>query len=240
MLSPDLAIRGVAKNWKPEKWATFEVENFTMSVKNQARTALGIGKKDLFIGPVLVSFYMHVKDPNSSGLILLKKDITYVDVPLTKPTNFSVYLSPVTIANLTGGSGAFRAERYGYEVKYGQDVIYRWSSDPSKNDWWNIATTSVTRDEGKYPLLNKDETPFAMLWHDRYPSIKKIDSTALGNTIKEINTSLEEANETDTPATDEKKPATSNKPATNTNRANRNTGGTSPSSRTMPGGTPGF
>lgn len=230
--SPDFTVRTVAKNWKPEKWHHLEVENFQLDVKDdRARGVLGIGKKDLFIGPVVVSFYMHVKDPNATSgrapLMLLKKDITYVDVPLNKPTCFSAWMSPITIANLTGGTGSFRPERIGYEVKYKGEPIYRWSSQ--QRDFWNVQSASVVRDDNnKYPILNKDETPFAMLWYDRYPPIKKVDSTALGETIQKLSTPEEETTLTP-PATE-----TATPPASGTNRTGRT------SSRTAPTGTPGF
>jgi hypothetical protein len=40
-----------------------------------------------------------------------------------------------------------------------------------KEGWW---TNSKLSDQStKYPLLNKDETPFSNLWYDRYPEIQK-------------------------------------------------------------------
>lgn len=190
--SPDLTVKGINKAFKPEKWVNFEVENFQMDVNDRARQVLNIGKKDLYMGPIQVSFYLHVPDPNAAtpgkNMILISKTVTYLNVPINKPTNFNVMLSPVTVANLTGGTGNFRPKRMGFEVKYNDSVIYRWTDESALQDWWNISSPTVTKDSGKYALLNKDETPFSMLWYDRYPAIKKVDSTTLGETLDRLST----------------------------------------------------
>ena len=39
-----------------------------------------------------------------------------------------------------------------------------------QTDWWNIASSTISRSE-TVPLLNKMETPFASMWWDRYAEI---------------------------------------------------------------------
>ncbi len=206
LLSPDVQIKGVNKNYKPEKWLEMEVENFDFTVNDAARKALNLSPNDQFLGPVVVSFYVHVKDPNPQNgkktLLLLQKDITYIDVPINKATCFNVLISPATITRLTGGTGNLKFERMGYEVKYNGDIIYR-QVGKGKNDWWNVESPSVAKDVSKtYPLLNKNETPFAMLWWDRYPTIKPVDSTEISSAFNKLQATEEDSEEegTITPA----------------------------------------
>lgn len=39
------------------------------------------------------------------------------------------------------------------------------------DNWWNAPT--VSDQTAKYPVLNKNETPFKMLWWDRYAEIEE-------------------------------------------------------------------
>ncbi|MDB6078368.1 MAG: hypothetical protein JWO82_2115, partial [Akkermansiaceae bacterium] len=40
-----------------------------------------------------------------------------------------------------------------------------------KPGWWT--SPNLSDQSTKFPLLNKDETPFSVLWFDRYPEIQK-------------------------------------------------------------------
>ena len=40
-----------------------------------------------------------------------------------------------------------------------------------KEGWWNAG--SLSDQSSKFPLLNKHETPFKMLWWDRYAEIEE-------------------------------------------------------------------
>lgn len=174
--SPQFSTAGINKKFSPKDWFSMEVEVSKIEVKDAARTALGIAKDAQFISPVRVSFYMHVKsieDPKK--WIQLEKTVTYLNVPLNEPTYFSVYLSPSTIKRLFKADkfNPSNIERVGFEITYKDEIIYR-STKPFGGymDWWNLSSANVLRDANSYPLLSKDETPFAPFWWDRYPEVK--------------------------------------------------------------------
>lgn len=202
LLSPDFTIKGVAKNFRPENWLNLEAEvKFNLKANATQLQALGIGKNDKYFGPVVVTFHLLTKDPNSaSGHIHLQKEVTYTDIPTDRPTYFSVLMSPVTISRLTGGTGSAKtlATEMGYEVKYKNDLIGVFSTMRGLA-WWNKQSPTVTRGGDKYTLLNKNETPFAMLWWDRYPAIKTLDSTQVGESFKALVPDPEPEDGTSTP-----------------------------------------
>lgn len=202
LLSPDMAIKGVAKNFRPENWLNLEAEvKFNLKANPTQLQALGIGEKDKYFGPVVVTFHLLTKDPNNpSGHIHLQKEVTYTDIPLDRSTYFSIFMSPVTISRLTGGTGSAKtlATEMGYEVKYKNDLIGVFSTKRGFA-WWDIQSPKVTRGGEKYTLLNKNETPFAMLWWDRYPAIKTLDSTQIGQSIKALIPDPEPEDGTTTP-----------------------------------------
>lgn len=203
LLSPDLTIKGVAKNFKPENWLNLEAEvKFNLKANPTQLQALGIGEKDKYFGPVVVTFHLLTKDPNNaSGHIHLQKEVTYTDIPTDRPTYFSVLMSPVTISRLTGGTGSAKtlATEMGYEVRYKNDLIGVFSTKRGFA-WWDIQSPKVTSGGEKYTLLNKNETPFAMLWWDRYPAIKTLDSTQIGQSIKALVPDPEPEDGTKTPS----------------------------------------
>lgn len=192
LLSPDFTIKGTAKNFRPENWLNLEAEvKFNLKADPRQLAALEIGEKDKYFGPVVVKFYILVKDPNNaSSRVRLEKEVTYMDIPTDRPTYFSVLMSPVTVSRLTGGVGSGKAlpQEMGYEVRYNDDLIGVWSTKRGLS-WWNVENAKITSDtQGRYRILNKSETPFAMLWWDRYPSIKTVDSTKLDESMKSTKT----------------------------------------------------
>ncbi len=162
--SPEVQT-GKAKSFKPKDW--LEVET---GIKIPAMNA--DQKKSGFINQVTVKWYVAVKNPDGKGVIKLSKTINHINVPIDEEIFSSVYMSPSALKRLTGkdkaGKGAVAA--VGVEVlvdgeKVGQGAV------KEKEGWWNAGSLSDMSD--KFPLLNKDETPFSMLWWDRYAEIQK-------------------------------------------------------------------
>lgn len=162
--SPDVQT-GKAKSFKPKDWLEVEA-----GIKIPATNAEQ--KKSGFINQVTVKWYVAVKNPEGKGVLKLSKTINHINVPVDEEIFSSVYLSPANIKRLTGKdkAGKSAVEAVGIEVlvdgeKVGQGAVKQ------KEGWWSAGSLSEASD--RFPLLNKDETPFQMLWWDRYAEIQK-------------------------------------------------------------------
>ena len=154
---------GKQKAFKPKDWLEIEA-SFTVQMKPEplSKTAERI----------LVKWYVAVQHPDKKGaFLLLTKDVTHVNVPLNEEIFSSVYLSPASIARLTGSDrgGKAAVELVGYEVLVNGEKV---AQETNKNEagWWNTASEKISRSD-TVPLLNKMETPFANHWWDRYAEI---------------------------------------------------------------------
>ncbi len=162
--SPDVQV-GKAKSFKPKDWLEVEA-----GIKIPATNA--DQKKSGFINQVTVKWYVAVDNPDGKGVIKLSKTINHINVPIDEEIFSSVYMSPANIKRLTGKdkAGKSAVKAVGLEVlvdgvKVGEGTV------KEKEGWWNAGSLSDQSD--KFPLLNKDETPFSMLWWDRYAEIQK-------------------------------------------------------------------
>ena len=161
--SPDVKS-GKEKTFKPKDWLEVEAGMKISGTPEQ--------KKVGYINTVTVKWYVGLKNPDGKGAIKLVKTINHINVPVDEEVFTSVYISPATIKRLTGKDKANKGavEAVGIEVlvdgvKVGQ------ASEKAKELWWNAPALSDQSE--KFPLLNKTETPFAMLWYDRYAEIQK-------------------------------------------------------------------
>lgn len=162
--SPDVSI-GKNKSYKPKDWLEVEAE-----ITIPAQTA--DQKKSGFIDQVTVKWYVAVKNPDGKDMYKLAKDINHINVPVDEPIYSSVYLSPNTLKRLTGSdrAGKSAVEVVGLEVLVNGVKVGEGTSK-MKEGWWNAA--SLSDQSSRFPLLNKNETPFAMFWYDRYAEIQK-------------------------------------------------------------------
>lgn len=156
---------GKAKAFKPKDWLEVEA-----GIKIPAANAEQ--KKAGFINQVTVKWYVAVKNPEGKGVIKLSKTINHINVPVDEEIFSSVYMSPSALKRLTGSDKASKGavEAVGVEVLVDGEKVAQ-SAVKQKEGWWNAGSLSDQSD--KFPLLNKDETPFAMLWYDRYAEIQK-------------------------------------------------------------------
>lgn len=165
LLSPEFDT-GERKKFKPKEWLEIEASfKVKMAPEPPSQTAERI----------LIKWFVAVKHPEKSGaLLLLTKDITHVNIPLNEEIFSSVYISPASIKRLTGkdraGKGA--VEYVGYEILVNGEKVAQETNKKvqGKTDWWNIASSTISRSD-TVPLLNKMETPFANMWWDRYAEI---------------------------------------------------------------------
>jgi len=167
LASPEVGGNTGKKNWKPKDWLEFEVK-----IELEARPE----PEDEFIDRIQVDWYVAVKNPERRGpdYLLLEKEVSYVNVPVDEEVYISAYLSPATIKRLTGRDRAGKSVVWGV----GGEIVcpgavrpVRFSSKPldDRAPWW---TSGKLQRSDKFPLLDKNETPFKFLWWDRYLEIE--------------------------------------------------------------------
>ena len=162
--SPQMNV-GKDKTFKPKDWLEAEAE-ITIPAANAEQKKIG------FIDQVTVKWYVAFKNPDGKGFVKVSKTINHINVPVDEEIFSSVYMSPSMLKRITGKDKAGKGdvEAVGLEVLVsGEKVGLAAQKKPEK--WWESGSLSDQSD--KVPLLNKDETPFAMLWWDRYAEIQK-------------------------------------------------------------------
>jgi hypothetical protein len=151
------------KSFKPKDWLEIEVKlNMALSPEPKSKTC----------DKITVKWYIAIKNPEKpTTMMLLSKDIDYVNVPLQEDIYCSVYLSPSSIKRVTGldRSGKQAVEYVGYEVLVNGEKVAS-ETNKGKPGWWNAASDKISRSEA-VPLLNKSETPFGPMWWDRYAEV---------------------------------------------------------------------
>jgi hypothetical protein len=161
--SPDLGGTK-AKSWKQKDWLEVEA-GITIPAMSKEIQEAG------YVDRVVVKWYVAVKEKTSGKPMLLTKDITHINVPVDEEFFSSVYLSPNTIKRLTGKDRAGKSSVEVVAVELlinGVKVAEETSS--MKSGWWN--SPSLSRGD-RYPLLDKNETPFKVYWWDRYAEIEE-------------------------------------------------------------------
>lgn len=166
--SPDLGAGISKKTFKPKDWMEIELK-FKIEAKD---------KDKLFADRLTVKWYVAAKNPekNGRGFIMLEKEITHVNVPLKEDIYISVYLSPNSIKRLTGGDKISKSDIKdvgGQILIDGQQPVDKhkgYFTKDAKAGWWTAG--SLSRYD-KIPLLNKNETPFKVMWWGRYAEIEE-------------------------------------------------------------------
>lgn len=156
---------GKSKSFKPKDWLEFEA-----GIKLPAFNAEQ--KKAGFVDQVLVKWSVALKNPDGKGFILITKDITHINVPIDEEVYSAVYLSPNTLKRVTGSDSAGKSsvDRVAIEVLINGRAVAAESSK-GKPNW--MSAGSLSDQSRRFPLLNKIETPFRMLWWDRYAEIQE-------------------------------------------------------------------
>ena len=155
------------KKFKPKEWLEIEAK-FKIEKINPM-------PKDKYVNKILVKWYVAFEDPNSRGTFVITKNITHVNIPIGEDIYTSVYLSPSTIARITGGSdNASKSiiKSAGFEILYNGELLGGASSQGKAGWWRKIDSSKGLALTNKYTLRNKDETPFKSLWWDRYAEIR--------------------------------------------------------------------
>jgi len=161
--SPDINT-GYSKSFKPKDWLEMEAK-INIEMKPEPKSG--------FCDAITAKWYVAVKNPEGRGVMLLTKDVNYVNIPLGEDLYVSVYLSPNTIKRITGNwrAGKGTVEAVGVEILYnGVKIGAATTKGSVRKPWWNSPNLSRTE---KFPLLSKDQTPFRDLWYDRYAEIQQ-------------------------------------------------------------------
>ncbi len=154
---------GKEKSFKPKDWLEIEAKlKISLSPEPPSKTC----------DKITVKWYIAVKNPDKpSTMLLLTKEVEHVNVPLEEEIYCSVYLSPASIKRLTGSDkgGKSAVEYVGYEVLVNGEKKVE-ETNKLKAGWWNIPSDKIARSE-TVPLLDKTETPFSIMWWDRYAEV---------------------------------------------------------------------
>ena len=155
---------GKQKSFKPKDW---------LEIEASLKISLAPEPKSMTCEKILVKWYVAVKNTEKAGsMLLLTKDIEYVNIPLDEAIFCSVYLSPASIKSLTGsdkgGKGA--VEYVGYEVLVNGEKKVEETSK-GKAGWWT--SPNLSRSDSP-PLLSKADTPFSNMWWDRYAEVAAV------------------------------------------------------------------
>jgi len=149
--TPNFSAGGVKdKNVpNPKDWLEVEVE---FEVK---------GRGDAVIPELLFRYYIGFRDQTGRPRTLTG-DVRHRNVPLGERTFSAVYVPPPTLGEITGNFRRFNSssvEAVGVEVYYNGVIVGGDSSRGGK--FWEQTGTQPG-------ILSKIQTPFALLWIDRY------------------------------------------------------------------------
>jgi len=159
---PSPALGGGKKRFTPKDWLEVEV---AFEIKDVRPVA-----KDGFVDQVEIRWYVAVENPGGKGYWLLEKQVTHVNIEIGEKIYASIYLSPSAVKRLSGGERAGKSIVWGVGGEITINGTTETFNSTSKKEFWKAASLSRT---DKVPLLNKDETPFANMWWDRYAEIQK-------------------------------------------------------------------
>ena len=152
------------KNFKPKDWLEVEA-GIRIPAQNREHEEIG------FFDSVVVKWYVAIKDKASKQTMLLTTEITHLNVPVDEEFFSSVYLSPNTAKRLTGRDKGSKGavEVVALEVLL-NGVKVGEATSKFQSGWWN--SRKLGRGD-RFPLLNKNQTPFRNHWWDRYAEIEE-------------------------------------------------------------------
>lgn len=139
----------------PRDWLEIEVE---FEVK---------GPRDTVVKDLLFRYYVGFRDTTGSPRVL-SGDVKHINVVTGESTYSVAYVPPSTLGEITGDFRRFQpnaVEAVGVEVYY-NGVIVGGVSTKGGKFWESVSPQQNT-------VLGKADTPFALLWIDRYAEVDK-------------------------------------------------------------------
>jgi|TARA_B110000914_G_scaffold11240_1_gene9018 hypothetical protein len=153
---------GNSKKFRAKNWLEVEVK---LKVQKLAEEP-----KDKYLDEIKVTWHIVVKGQDRKSY-KITKTVTHVNIPTDEEVYVSIYLSPNTLKRITGKDKASKSdlEAVGGEIEL-RGAMVGFFSHGEKAGWWRKALKDVEA-TSKFPLLNKNQTPFAPLWYDRYAEV---------------------------------------------------------------------
>ncbi len=141
----------------PRDWLELEVE---FKVK---------GDPKAIVKELLFRYYIGFRDQTGAARILTG-DVKHINIVPGEDNYSAVYVSPSTLGEITGDFRRFQTssvEAVGVEIIYNGVIVGGKSSmSGSRAKFWESAGTQPG-------ILGKIDTPFALLWIDRYADVEK-------------------------------------------------------------------
>ncbi len=136
----------------PKEW--LEVE-----VKFECQTT----SPDGLVPSLDLRYYIAIKGDGKTTMF--QGDVRHVNIPAKEEMYSVVYLSPSSLIKATGKPRGFStSDLYGVAVEVTYDGrVVTGMSEGGSGSWWKSASVSPVME-----VLPKSETPFALLWLDRY------------------------------------------------------------------------
>lgn len=139
----------------PRDWLEIEVE---FEVK---------GPKDAIIKELMFRYYVGFKDSAGQPRILTG-DVNHINVVAGEKTYSAAYVAPSVLGEITGNFRRFQptsVQAVGVEIYYNGVIVGRETSLGGGRTFWEGGTQPG--------VLGKADTPFALLWIDRYAEVQK-------------------------------------------------------------------
>lgn len=141
----------------PRDWLEVEVE-FTVA-----------GRGDQVVPELLFRYYIWFKDQTGANRVLTG-DVKHINVVVGEESYSAVYVAPSTLGEITGDFRNFREgaiEAIGVEIYYNGVIVGGESSESgNRAKFWEALGTQPG-------VLGRNDTPFALLWIDRYAESAK-------------------------------------------------------------------
>lgn len=153
-----------SKPFKPKEWLEVEAKIKVMMIPVP---------KSKTCDRLTIKWYLAVKNPEKTGTYYkLTKEVEHVNIALDEEVYCSVYLSPSAIKRLTGSERANKhlVKSVGMEILIDGQVVAT-ETEGGKDKWWTSSDDKIA-ESTLVPLLSKAETPFALMWWDRFAEIK--------------------------------------------------------------------
>lgn len=122
------------------------------------------GRDDIVVPELLFRYYIGFTDTNGQGRTLTG-DVKHINIVPGEEYYSAVYVSPSTLGEITGDFRKFQpssVKAVGVEIYYNGVIVGGKSTLGGSNaKFWQATGTSPG-------ILAKKDTPFALLWIDRY------------------------------------------------------------------------
>lgn len=165
LLSPQLSGAN-SKKFRPKEW---------LEVEARLMVQMAPEPKSKTCDSLTVKWYVAVENPEKRNTFLLfTREVNHVNIPTGEEIYVSAYMSPASIRRLLGE--ARNPEKAVHVVSYevlvnGEPKSYNTSKASFKRGWWDAAGERLIRSE-VVRLLDKSETPFSIMWWDRYAEVE--------------------------------------------------------------------